>query len=68
MSDLDFIVDNGLIDTILTALGLSSDVVVVDDYTFFYSLFSIIIALVFVLYFVVLLLRCLSSFAKGCKL
>lgn len=66
MSDL--IVDGGLIDTILTALGLSSDVVIVDDYTFFYLLFSIVLALVFVLYFVVLLFRCLSSLFKGCRL
>lgn len=66
MSDL--IVDGGLIDTILTALGLSSDVVIVDDYTFFYLLFSIVLALVFVLYFVVLLFRCLSSLFKGFRL
>ncbi len=64
----DIIVDGGLIDTILTALGLSSNVTITDDYTFFYSLFAVSLALIFVVYFIVLLFRSLSSMFKSSRL
>lgn len=66
MSDL--ILDGGLVDIILTSLGLSSDVVIIDDYTFFYSLFAIVLALVFVIYIIVMIFRCVSSIFKSCRL
>lgn len=66
MSDL--ILDGGLVDIILTSLGLSSDVVITDDYTFFYSLFAIVLALVFVIYIIVMIFRCVSSIFKSCRL
>lgn len=66
MSDL--ILDGGLVDIILTSLGLSSDVVIIDDYTFFYSLFAIVLALVFVIYIIVLIFRCVSSIFKSSRL
>lgn len=64
----DIIVDGGLIDTILTALGLSSDVIVTNDYSFFYSLFAISLALIFVVYFIVLFFRSLASMLKSSRL
>lgn len=64
----NIIIDGGLIDTILTALGLSSDFIISDDYTFFYSLFAICLSLVFVVYFIVLLFRSLSSMFKSGRL
>lgn len=64
----DIIVDGGLIDTILTALGLSSNVTITDDYTFFYSLFAICLTLVFVVYFIVLMFRAVASMFKAGRL
>ena len=64
----DIIIDGGLIDTILTALGLSSNITITNDYTFFYALFAVGLALVFVVYFIVLLFRAFSSIFKASRL
>lgn len=59
--------NNGLVDIILRALGLSSDVSIVDDYSFFYNLFAVALALIFVVLFVVILFRCISSLFKSAR-
>lgn len=63
----DFIVDGGLIDTILTSFGLCSDVPVTDDYTFFYNLFVIGLVIVFVVFFCVVFFRCFASIFKSAR-
>lgn len=62
------IVDGGLIDDILTAIGLVTDFDVTNDYGFLYALFCISLSLIFVVIFIVLLLRCFSSLVKGARL
>lgn len=64
----NIIIEGGLIDTILTALGLSSNITITDDYAFFYTLFAVVLALVFVVYFIVLLFRSFSSIFKASRL
>lgn len=62
------IIDNGgLVDIILRALGLSSEISIVDEYSFFYNLFAVSLALIFVILFVVILFRCLSSLFKSAR-
>jgi|GEM_PF-4833965 len=63
----NFIIDGGLIDTILTAIGLSSDISITDDYSFLYNIFAVGLAIVFIVIFVVLLFRCISSLFKGAR-
>lgn len=62
------IVDGGLIDEIMTALGLATDFDITNEFSFLYSLFGVSLSLIFIVLFVVLLLRCLSSLFKGARL
>ena len=62
------IIDGGLIDIIITALGLSSDVSITNEYTFLYTLFAVCLALVFVVYFIVLMFRAVASMFKASRL
>lgn len=62
------IVDGGLIDEIMTALGLVTDFDITNEFSFLYSLFGVSLSLIFIVLFVVLLLRCLSSLFKGARL
>lgn len=62
------IIDGGLIDDIMTALGLITDYDITNEFSFLYSLFGVSLSLIFIVLFVVLLLRCLSSIFKGARL
>lgn len=57
--------ENGFFRDILTVLGLFLDFEVSDTYTLIYSIFLIIIALVFVVLFLRFLFRALSSIFKS---
>lgn len=62
------IIDGGLIDDIMTAIGLLTDFDITNVYSFLYALFGISLSIIFVVVFVVLLLRCVSSLFKGARL
>ena len=57
--------DNGFFRDILTVLGLFLDFEVSDTYTLIYSIFLIIVALVFVVLFLRFLFRALASVFKS---
>lgn len=59
------ILDNGLIHDILVALGLVTDFEVTDTYTFLYSVFIILVAVVFIVAFLRILFRSFTSLFKG---
>lgn len=62
------IIDGGLIDDIMTAIGLLTDFDITNVYSFLYALFGISLSIIFVVVFVILLLRCVSSLFKGARL
>lgn len=62
------IVDGGLIDDIMTAIGLITDFDITNEYSFLYTLFGVSLSLIFILVFVVLILRCFSALFKGARL
>ena len=62
------IIDGGLIDDIMTAIGLLTDFDITNVYSFLYALFGISLSIIFVVVFVVLLLRCVSSLFRGVRL
>ena len=57
--------DNGFLRDILSALGLFLDFDVSDTYTLIYSIFLIIVALVFVVLFLRFLFRAFASIFKS---
>ena len=57
--------DNGFLRDILSALGLFLDFEVSDTYTLIYSIFLIIVALVFVVLFLMFLFRAFASIFKS---
>jgi len=57
--------DNSFIRDILSALGLFLDFEVSDTYTLIYSIFLIIVALVFVVLFLRFLFRAFASIFKS---
>lgn len=62
------IVDGGLIDDIMTAFGLITDFDITSDYHFLYMVLGVSLSLIFIVLFVVLLLRCMSAMFKGARL
>lgn len=67
-TDFKCIVDGGFIYDILTALGINTDFDMSNDYGFVFSLFCISISVVFIVLFVVILFRCISSLFKGARI
>lgn len=62
------IIDGGLIDDIMTAIGLITDFDITNVYSFLYLTLCISLSIIFIVVFVVLLLRCMSSLFKGARL
>ena len=60
--------EHGFIYDILVALGLVVDFEITDSYTFLYSIFIILIAVIFIVILLRVLFRCLSSLFKGAGL